>query len=897
VQRTPAGFKAYLVASLAALGAILATTALTSEFHHNLLAWTVLTVLLAVTEGADLVVRDKSAQLGLSAGEAILLPMIVALSVGQVVWGAVIAIGVIGAVRARGRLQKELFNLAMYGTAAAAAAALYRTLTDGTGFTPLNALVAVLSIVVFAVLTHIFVSAAIALAEGENFLELTKAVGLVTLMNLGGNIVLGLFFAAAYLAAEWTVLLFPIPLLGLYWGLRAVLRQRGERVRLEQLHAASRALAAGADAAESLIGFLSAVETMVSASEALVILDQEGGPRWSAVRSNVIVANMEPVQPGPLIELLDAVRSDPSGRLLQDASAGGAAGADLSGGNLIAVPLRSERSIVGCLVARGRLGAEDFDEAEVRLVESLANELMLSLRSRRLFEQVVEEQERFSLMVEAVKDYAIFMIDNRGYIVSWNAGAERTFGYPTAEAMGKHFSQFYPSDAKEEVWDRELDVALRDGRSEAEGWRVRRDGTRFLANGIVAPVNDSSGQLRGFAQVVRDVTERARAEEEKAALETQLNQAQKLESVGQLAGGIAHDFNNILAVILNTSGFILEELDEKSEHYEDVQEIKSAGERAAALTRQLLVFSRRDAVEPEVLDLNGVVKGLEQLMRRAVGEGVVIDIDCAEDLAPIKADSGQLEQVLLNLAINARDAMEGGGTIRFATMNVPWSSQLERSHADLKPGAYIRLEVTDTGSGMPPHVIAKAFDPFFTTKPKGQGTGLGLATVYGIITRNGGRVEIHSKQGLGTTFEILLPVSEEDASVKEEETGPAMHRGDGETILLVEDEDSVRAVAKRILSRNGYNVVEASNGVEALAQVEATDHNVRLLLSDVVMPQMSGVELVYQLNKVHPEIKVIYMSGYSEAVFSGPQNENTSLIQKPFVEKDLLAKVRAALDS
>jgi PAS domain S-box-containing protein len=877
--------------------AILTITATTSGWERHLLAWTVLTILLAVTEGADLVVRDKTAQLGLSAGEAILLPMIVALSVGQVVWGAVIAIGVVGALRAKGRIQKELFNVAMYGTAAAAAAALYQALANGTEFTPLNALIAVASVVVFAALTHIFVSAAIALAEGENFFELTRAVGPVTLMNLGANIVLGLFFAASYLAGEWTVLLFPIPLIGLYWGLRAVIRQRGERLRLEQLHAASRALAAGADAGESLIGFLSAVETMVSASEALVVLDQESGALWSGVRSNVIIANMELLGGGPLLDLLEEVRSDPSRSLLPDSSAGGTAGADFGGANLIAVPLRVDRQIIGCLVARGRVGAEDFDEAEVRLVESLGNELMLSLESRRLFAQVVEEQERFSLMVESVKDYAIYMIDPRGYVISWNAGAERTFGYATGEIVGKHFSCFYPADTKSEEWEHELEVALSEGRFEAEGWRVRKDGTRFLADAIVTPVSDAVGRLRGFAKVTRDVTERVRAEEETAALEVQLNQAQKLESVGQLAGGIAHDFNNILAVILNTAGFVLEDLDEGSELYEDIQEIKSAGDRAAALTRQLLVFSRRDATDPEVLDLNTVIAEVEGLLRRGVGENVVIDLQLAPDLAPIKADRGQFEQVLMNLALNARDAMPGGGSITLRTANVPWTDELGRTHVDLNPGPHVRLSVIDTGSGMPASVIAKAFDPFFTTKPKGKGTGLGLATVYGIITRSGGRVDIHSKEGLGTTFEILFPVSEEEASIKVEEVSRPMVMGSGETILVVEDEDSVRAVAKRILSRNGYNVVEACNGVEALIQVRESDQPVRLLLSDVVMPEMSGVELGYRLSKDHPEIKIVYMSGYSEAMFSGPQNQGVDLITKPFVERDLLDKVRAALDS
>jgi signal transduction histidine kinase len=394
--------------------------------------------------------------------------------------------------------------------------------------------------------------------------------------------------------------------------------------------------------------------------------------------------------------------------------------------------------------------------------------------------------------------------------------------------------------------------------------------------------------------IAEDVTERAR-------LRRQLQQSQRLESLGQLAGGVAHDFNNLLAVILGYAAFIDEQVAGAGDEWErtrhDVGEIRKAGERATRLTHQLLAFARREVVRPQVLDLTGVVLEMEELLRRTIGEHVTLATTLAPDLWPIMADYGQLEQVLVNLAVNARDAMPDGGTLSLDTENIDADADYVAARTGLSPGRYVRLRVSDTGTGMEPEVAARAFEPFFTTKPKGKGTGLGLATIYGIVTQAGGHVQIYSEPGLGTTFTVLLPTTESPIPAAPE---PARQwrPGGGETILVVEDEEAMLEVARRILVRNGYEVLAARSGADAVKLAAEHRGAIDLLLTDVVMPQMLGKEVAARITPLRPGLRVLYMSGYAQAVI-GPMGDlagGQDIIDKPFSEPALLERVRAVLN-
>jgi signal transduction histidine kinase/CheY-like chemotaxis protein len=400
------------------------------------------------------------------------------------------------------------------------------------------------------------------------------------------------------------------------------------------------------------------------------------------------------------------------------------------------------------------------------------------------------------------------------------------------------------------------------------------------------------------ATLARRLNELGDAVTEKERLQLQLQQSQRLESLGQLAGGIAHDFNNLLAVILGYASFIARRAPEGSDDERDVREISTAGERATRLTQSLLAFARRETVRPKVLDLTGVVLEMEQLLRRTLGRHVTLETALAADLWPIMADYGQLEQVLVNLAVNARDAMPDGGTLTLDTENVVADAAYAGVRTGLAPGRYVRLRVSDTGVGMPPEVAAQAFDPFFTTKPKGEGTGLGLATIYGIVTEAGGHVQIYSEPGLGTTLTVLLPATDAPAPVAVERDREP-RRGSGETILVVEDEPAMLEVARRLLENGGYRVLTAGGGQEALGVVAAHDGRIDLLLTDVVMPGMLGKEVAARVSELRPGIAVLYMSGYAQSVI-GPMGDlanGHSIIDKPFTEAALLERVGAALSA
>jgi PAS domain S-box-containing protein len=497
-----------------------------------------------------------------------------------------------------------------------------------------------------------------------------------------------------------------------------------------------------------------------------------------------------------------------------------------------------------------------------------------------------------------------------GVITSWNGGAERMYGYRAEEIVGRNVSVLVPSDRSDELPGMLERLARGERIENFETRRLCKDGTIVDVSVSISPVRYGA-VIVGAYTVTRDLTERKRAESDLRALQDQLHQAQRLESIGQLAGGIAHDFNNLLAAIMNYAALVSEGLaeittrlgldgdDAVATAVADVGEITTVAIRAAQLTHQLLIFSHREAVKPEILDLNTLVVDIEKLLRRTIGEDVDLSIDLAPDLPRTKVDRGQVEQVLMNLAVNARDAMSAsGGSLRIATASFEADYDYARQHL-IRPGHYVRLTVSDTGSGMPPEVAAWAFEPFFTTKAKGEGSGLGLATVYGIATQAGGDVVLYSEPDLGTTIRVDLPATEEDATSAPEPLADTLRHGSGEVVLLVEDEDIVRIPAGRMLTRYGYTVLAASNAEEALRVAGEHAGEIDLLLTDVVMPGQSGKDLAAELSRLRPATKVLYMSGYSQDVIfhQAMLEEGVDLIEKPFAVRNLLRQIREVLDT
>jgi nitrogen-specific signal transduction histidine kinase/CheY-like chemotaxis protein len=391
--------------------------------------------------------------------------------------------------------------------------------------------------------------------------------------------------------------------------------------------------------------------------------------------------------------------------------------------------------------------------------------------------------------------------------------------------------------------------------------------------------------------VVKDVTERR-------ALEEQLRQSQKMDAVGRLAGGVAHDFNNLLTVILGRSELLLARYRADDRTRQQIDLIRTTAQQAAALTAQLLAFSRKQVVAPRRLDLNEVVTRMEQLLRRLIGEDLALRIILGPSLGHVKVDPGQMDQVIMNLVVNARDAMPRGGHLTIETANVAIDAAYAQQHLGVEPGPYVVLSVSDNGCGMDRDTMSHIFEPFFTTKGPGKGTGLGLATVYGIVQQSGGRIAVYSEPGIGTTFRVYLPRAEESLAPVGSDAGlPRLARG-SETILLLEDEEGVLNLAREILEMSGYTVLVAPDSAEAMAIGEHHQGPIHLLLTDVVMPQMNGRELAQQLGRIRPAMKVLYMSGYTFdiVVHHGVVEADTALLQKPFTLESLTSKVREVLD-
>ncbi len=625
-----------------------------------------------------------------------------------------------------------------------------------------------------------------------------------------------------------------------------------------------------------------------------------------------------------------------------------------------------------------------------------------------------EARERLATIVESSDD-AILSKDLDGRVTSWNAGAERMYGYAAAEAIGRHVSFIVPPDRREELSGLMGRVARGERVGRLETIRVRKDGRRVEVSISIAPMKDGGGRVVGASTIARDITERKATERElreseeryrdlvenaldiiytqdlegnytslnrageqitgytreealrmnvadvvapecldkarrmisaklasdtetvydleivtkdgrrvalevnsrliyqdgapigvqgiardlteRKRLEEQFRQAQKMEAVGRLAGGVAHDFNNLLTVINGYSDITIGRLPAEDPLRSHVEEVRKAGERAAGLTRQLLAFSRKQVLQPEVIDLNEVVRETEKMLRRLIGEDIVLRVALGPGLGSVEADPGQVEQVLMNLAVNARDAMPRGGKLTIGTENVHLDEGYAARHVSVAPGRYVMLAVSDTGAGMDEETRARIFEPFFTTKGKGKGTGLGLSTVYGIVKQSGGHIWVYSEAGRGTTFKIYLP--RVDAGAREHR--PAAESAEGltgtETILLAEDDELVRSMTRIILSDYGYRVLAAENGAAAISIFESTEEPIHLLLTDVVMPGISGRELADRLTRLRPETKVLYMSGYTDdaIVHHGVLEEGVNFLQKPFTPDALVCRVRDVL--
>ena len=502
---------------------------------------------------------------------------------------------------------------------------------------------------------------------------------------------------------------------------------------------------------------------------------------------------------------------------------------------------------------------------------------------RKAEEALRESEQRFRLLVQGVTDYAIYMLSPEGVVTNWNVGAERIKGYSYNEIVGQHFSRFYTDeDRLAGVPVRALGMAAEAGRYESEGWRVRKDGTRFWAHVVVDAVRDEGGELLGFAKITRDLTEKKQAAEALEKAQAALFQAQKMESIGQLTGGIAHDFNNLLSVL--ASG--LEVLSMHRQHGSDAKTLDSmrrAIDRGATLTQQLLAFARQQPLQPEPRNVNRLITGFESVLRRAGNSSILFEVRLDPMVRNTVIDAARFESALLNLVVNARDAMPEGGRIEIATAN----ATLADDEVDgLPAGEYVRLAVTDTGTGMDPETVARAFEPFYTTKEVGKGTGLGLSQVYGFIKQSGGEIVIRSKQGEGTTIAIYLPaVATEDRDYR---------KADTETVLIVEDEPDLLDVASSLFMSMGYDVMTATSGQEAMNVLASRD--VDILFTDIVMPDgINGIDLATFTREHYPHIKVMLASGYPQPALKLDRGKlgEFAFVAKPYRLSDLARSLRS----
>ena len=508
---------------------------------------------------------------------------------------------------------------------------------------------------------------------------------------------------------------------------------------------------------------------------------------------------------------------------------------------------------------------------------------------RRKDRQLWEYQNRLALVVDSSND-AIIGKNLDGVITSWNKGAERIYGYKAEEAIGRAIAMLAPADRTDEI--AKILEDIHEGRQvdHFETIRVTKDGRHLNVSISVSPIRDAGGEIVGASTIARDVTAQKKAEE-------QLRQGQKMEAVGRLAGGVAHDFNNILGIITSCTELLRPHIGTDPLATELSGYIRDACKRGATLTRQLLAFGRKQSVQARVLNLNERLQDVCKLLRPLMGDDVSVTFLPRSESAFVEADPGQLDQIVLNLAVNSRDAMQHGGKFVIETDTANFDEVFARQHPPMNPGRYVMIAVSDNGSGMDEATRCRIFEPFFTTKEVGKGTGLGLATVYGIVKQSGGHIWVYSEVGRGTTFKVFLPCADEKAGmVRADEEEVAFPRGEGITILLVEDDPIMRRLTRQMLEEQGYSVIEAADGRLALERAAPHLGSIALVLTDVVMPGVSGPELVLRLMDSHPETKFLYMSGYTgELVVDHGLSEGIALLEKPFTRAALLTTIQTAL--
>ena len=498
-------------------------------------------------------------------------------------------------------------------------------------------------------------------------------------------------------------------------------------------------------------------------------------------------------------------------------------------------------------------------------------------------EALLEAEQRFRLLVQGVTDYAIFMLDTEGKVTNWNAGAQRIKGYTPEEIVGQHFSRFYaPEDVDAGVPHRALETAREAGRYEAEGWRVRKDGTRFWASVVLDAIKDEDGRLIGFAKITRDMTDKRQAQLRLEESREQLFRSQKMEALGQLTGGLAHDFNNLLTAILGATDLALRNLGDEERLKRMLDGIRNSAQRGAGITKQLLAFARAQQLELKTLDVRAFLAEVTTLLRPSLRSNIDLVIEISDHVWNIDADAGALELALLNLAFNARDAMKDGGTLRVSATN-----ELLKGQPDGLHGEYVALRVADSGEGMSREVIERVFEPFFTTKSYGEGTGLGLSQVFGFAKQSGGSISVESEPGKGSTFTLHLPVTKGVIAAEKVDSDHALGR-----VLVVEDDNLVAELAAGMLNELGFEAVVAHSAKEALQRLSA-EQRPTLVFSDIVMPGgISGIELARKVRDRFPELPVLLTSGYSEKVTA---TEGFPLLQKPYDMESLAAALSTLL--
>ncbi|KQY92819.1 hypothetical protein ASD21_15760 [Caulobacter sp. Root1455] len=508
---------------------------------------------------------------------------------------------------------------------------------------------------------------------------------------------------------------------------------------------------------------------------------------------------------------------------------------------------------------------------------------------RRIADQALyESEQRFRLLVQGVRDYAIYMLDPDGNVTNWNVGAQAIKGYSANEIIGRHFSLFYtPEDREAGAPAAALATALREGKFSGEAQRMRKNGERFWASVLIDPIRDETGRLLGFAKVTRDITEKRQAEEELERSREALVQAQKMEAIGRLTGGVAHDFNNLLTVIRASADFLRRPNVPEEKRTRYIEAIAETAERAATLTGQLLAFARRQPLQPEIFDVCARLRGLHRIIGSTIGSSVIIETDFPEAEHVVEADPSQFDTAVLNMVINARDAMPRGGTIRIAARTVDGVPAV-RGHAAAR-GNFIAVDIADNGTGMPPETLKKIFEPFFTTKPVDKGTGLGLSQVYGFAKQSRGEIDVASQEHVGTTFTLYLPSANGQALTA---GAPAAALVDLSTVprrrvLLVEDNEGVGKFAAGLLKELGQTVTWVGDGQAAIKQLESDPEAFDLVFSDVVMPGISGLELAQLIRHRWPKLQIVLTSGYSHVIVEqGAQG--FPLVRKPYSIDGLL---------